>query len=48
MFVIMPHSFAGEGEVNLALLMPFYAQLTILFFMTVSGMTFSSSYDKGE
>ena len=45
-FVIMLHSIPGGGTLNRLLLMPFYAQLTIPFFMMVSGFTWDASAEK--
>lgn len=44
-WVIMLHSIPGGGIYKL-LLMPFTAQLTIPFFMTITGFTYASSYDR--
>ncbi len=46
LWVIMLHAIpAGEEEYR-SLLMPFYAQLTIPFFMTISGFTYAASYER--
>lgn len=46
LWVIMLHAIPGGGSMHKLLLMPFYAQLTIPFFMIVSGFTYTLSFEK--
>ena len=48
LWVIMMHAIPAGGRTYKLLLMPFYAQLTIPFFMTISGFNYTSSYEKCE
>lgn len=46
MWVIMLHAIPAGGGIYKLLLMPFYAQLTIPFFMILSGFTYTLSFEK--
>lgn len=46
LWVIMLHAIPSGGRIYKLLLMPFYAQLTIPFFMTLSGFTYALSFEK--
>lgn len=47
-WVIMMHAIPTGEDAYKFLLMPFYAQLTIPFFMTISGFTYTLSYEKSK
>lgn len=48
LWVIMLHAIPAGEKIYKFLLMPFYAQLTIPFFMVISGFTNTLSYEKYE
>lgn len=47
-FMIMLHAIPGETPLHKLLLMPFHAQLTIPFFMIISGFNWTGSVEKTQ
>lgn len=47
-FVIMLHAIPGETSMHKLLLMPFHAQLTIPFYMIISGFNWTGSVEKTQ